>query len=220
MRDEDFAFFISEFGEAQIRREVPEEVIHQWKGRLPDKLLEYWRDEGWSGYANGLFWTVNPNDYEGLVDEWLEGSRLEQVDAFHVIARGGLGLLYLYGEQTGCGVRIDCALHAIFAHDLKRKPKEELERRMPWFFSNLEPKANDLKDANRAPLFARALAALGPLAEDEMYGFAPALAVGGVMTLEHLRKVKVDQHLTILRQLAAPSFPFGKVDLDTIIQSM
>jgi hypothetical protein len=40
------------------------------------------------------------------------------------------------------------------------------------------------------------------------------------MTLEHLRKVKVDQHLTILRQLAAPSFPFGKVDLDTIIQSM
>jgi hypothetical protein len=91
---------------------------------------------------------------------------------------------------------------------------------MPWFFSNLEPKANDLKDANRAPLFARALAALGPLAEDEMYGFEPALAVGGVMTLEHLRKVKVDQHLTILRQLAAPSFPFGNVDLDKIIQSM
>jgi hypothetical protein len=53
-----------------------------------------------------------------------------------------------------------------------------------------------------------------------MYGFAPALAVGGVMTLEHLRKVKVDQHLTILRQLAAPSFPFGNVDLDKIIQSM
>ena len=217
MRDEDFAFFISEFGEAQVRREVPDDAVQRWQGRLPDKLLEYWKLEGWSGYANGLFWTVNPDEYEDLVDDWLEGSPLEQVDAFHVIARSGLGLLYLCGEQTGCGVRIDSTLHAIFAHDLKRKSRAELEQRLPWFFSNLEPKANDLKDARREPLFARALAALGPLADDEMYGFEPALILGGEMVLERLRKVKLHPHLTILRQLAPPTMPFGQIDIDKLI---
>ncbi|PTT89447.1 GAD-like domain protein [Pelomonas sp. HMWF004] len=219
MRDEDFAFFISEFGEAQARREVPEDVIDRWKGRLPEKLLHYWKQEGWCGYADGLFWTVNPDDYEDLVDEWLEGTSLEEVDSFHVIARSGLGLLYLFGEQTGCGVRIDCSLHAIFAHDLKRKSQDEIEQRLPWFFSNLEPKANDLKDANRVPLFKRALTALGPLAEDEMYGFEPALVLGGEMTLGHLRKVKLIQHLMILRQLAPPTIPFGNIDIEKLIAS-
>lgn len=29
------------------------------------------------------------------------------------------------------------------------------------------------------------------------------------MRLENLRRLKIDQHLTILRQLAAPSMPFS-----------
>lgn len=212
MRDEDFSFFIDEFGEAVAHHEVSADIIDRWKGRLPEKLLQYWKEEGWAGYADGLFWTVNPEDYEELLDEWLDGTRLEEVDSFHVIARSGLGLLYLCGEQTGCGVRIDCSLHAIFAHDLKRKSKEEIERRLPWFFSNLEPKACDLKDANRVPLFKRARASLGPLAADEMYGFEPALVLGGEMTLANLRKVKVAQHLMLLRQLAPPTIPFNEID--------
>jgi len=219
MRDEDFAFFISEFGEARTRREVPKEVLEQWKGRLPGKLLQYWGSEGWAGYADGLFWTVNPEDYEELLDEWLDGTHLEELDSFHVIARSGLGILYLLGEQTGCGVRIDCSLHSIFAHDLKRKSPDELEQRLPWFFSNLEPKACDLKDSNRVPLFKRACAELGPLAEDEMYGFEPALVLGGEMTLANLRKVKVIQHLMILRQLAPPTIPFSSIDIEKLISS-
>lgn len=64
-----------------------------------------------------------------------------------------------------------------------------------------------------------ALGNLGPLAPDEMYGFEPALVAGGKMRLENLRKVKLDQHLTILRQLAAPTMPFSNIDIDKLLKS-
>lgn len=45
-----------------------------------------------------------------------------------------------------------------------------------------------------------------------MYGFEPALALGGEPTLDNLRKVKLDQHLTMLRQLAVPRLSFAKLE--------
>jgi hypothetical protein len=52
-----------------------------------------------------------------------------------------------------------------------------------------------------------------------MYGFEPALVLGGRMTFDRLRRVKLDQHLTILRQLAAPTMPFANVDIDKLVRS-
>lgn len=94
MRDEDFEVFINEFGKATHWTDVPAEAIQKWQGKLPDQLLTYWREEDWSSYANGLFWIVNPDDYEDIVYEWLKDTSLEQIDAFHVIGRTTFGDLY------------------------------------------------------------------------------------------------------------------------------
>lgn len=219
MRDDDFDYFIEKFGEATHQEAVPQAAIEKWRDRLPDALLHYWQSEGWNGYANGRLWIVNPDDYEDLLDEWLEDSLLEQVDAYHVIARGAFGMLYLHGESSGCGAKINCSVNALYARDTKPKAAVELERQLPWFFSGLTPDEVDLYDVDGAPLFERALQTLGPLAPDEMYGFEPAIVVGGKMHLESLRKVKLDQHLTILRQLAAPTMPFGNIDVDKLLRS-
>lgn len=66
-----------------------------------------------------------------------------------------------------------------------------------------------MDDEGGKPLFARARMLLGPLESDEMYGFEPALVAGGRMRLENLRRLKLDQHLSILRQIAAPVMPFS-----------
>ncbi|WP_229381237.1 DUF1851 domain-containing protein [Shewanella psychropiezotolerans] len=58
-----------------------------------------------------------------------------------------------------------------------------------------------MKDLDENPLFERAMALLGPLEADEMYGFVPALAIGGAPKLENLQKVKVIEHLTFLADL-------------------
>jgi hypothetical protein len=221
MRDENFEYFISKFGEATHRVEVPTAGVEKWRGKLPDQLLAYWQEEGWCGYADGLFWTVDPNDYEDIVDEWLENSPLEQIDSFHVIARSAFGKLYLFGEKTGCSVSISAATHALttLQRDLVIKDDKELARQARNFFAFSKPDYCNLDDESGTPLFKRALAKLGPLAPDEMYGFEPAVVLGGKMLLENLAKVNLDVHLTILRQLAAPSIPFSQIDVDKILSS-
>ncbi|EDU61316.1 GAD-like domain-containing protein [Providencia stuartii] len=61
-----FEAFIDEFGDATTSRYASVEEIEKWKGKLPELLLNYWRNEGWSSYYNGLFTIVNPEDYEIL----------------------------------------------------------------------------------------------------------------------------------------------------------
>ena len=220
MRDEDFEVFIDEFGEATHRNEVPKESIQKWRGKLPDQLLTYWEKEGWCGYAKGLFWIVNPDDYEDLVDEWLEDTSLDQIDAFHVIARTAFGKLHVCGERTGVSMTISCPINTVFALPKNLKPKTEEDQ--DWSvraFLGLSAKSCDLKDESGSLLFERALARLGPLEPDEVYGFEPALVLGGQMRLENLAKLKLDVHLTILRQLAAPTLPFSNVDIEKLISS-
>jgi hypothetical protein len=219
MRDENFEVFIDEFGEATHRVEVPAASIEKWHGKLPDQLLEYWKEEGWCGYANGLFWTVNPDDYEDLVDEWLEDTPLEQIDAFHVIARTAFGQLYVCGERTGVSVTISCEIGSVFAlpKELKPKSREDQDWSVKAFLGLNNDNCN-LDDESGLPLFNRALAKLGPLAPDEMYGFEPAIILGGKMRLENLAKLKLDVHLTILRQLAPPTMPFSNIDIDKLLK--
>ena len=55
MRDEYFAEFVSEFGEATMRADLPPEAYATWRGKLPDQLLTYWKAAGWRAYAARLF---------------------------------------------------------------------------------------------------------------------------------------------------------------------
>ncbi|WP_416776440.1 GAD-like domain-containing protein [Xenorhabdus budapestensis] len=114
MRDEYFNNFIEEFGEATQHIDVPDEAIEKWRGKLPDRLLHYWKTEGWNSYQDGLFSIVNPDDYESIVDTWLEDTPFESMDAYHVIGKSGFGDLCLYGEDTGTNLTISCASNTIY----------------------------------------------------------------------------------------------------------
>lgn len=75
------------------------------------------------------------------------------------------------------------------------------------FFSMMDRPVCDVEDSNGEFLFERARARLGPLDHTQMYGFEPALSIGGRVRLESLNKVNLDVHLTILREFAAPVMP-------------
>ena len=74
---------------------------------------------------------------------------------------------------------------------------ESLDQQMLTFFGYTKRAPNDF-----AALFTPALKKLGRLEHDEMYGFVPALALGGPSDLAHLQKVKAVEHLVILAQLS------------------
>lgn len=221
MRDEDFEYFVSKFGEATQRVDVPASSIEKWRGKLPDQLLKYWAREGWCGYVNGLFCTVDPDEYEDIVDEWLADTTLEQIDAFHVIARSAFGDLYVCGEKTGRNVTIACPIHmiSVVPKELKPKAKDALDMSIRAFFALSKPARFDMQDERGQALFERALAKLGPLQPDEIYGFEPAIVLGGKVSLENLAKVKAAVHLSILRQLGTPTLSPINIDLDNLATS-
>ena len=193
--DEDFAVFLTHFGPAIDRRYVPPSTIDRYRGKLPDQLLAYWEEYGWCGYGDGLFWTVNPQEYEPALEAWIGDTPFMEQDAYHIVARSAFGTLYLWGEKTGDTLRLFAPASCCFTS----VPDDDVDRdfEMRVFFGSLSRDNNDVEG-----LFAPAQQQLGRLGRDDMYGFVPALALGGTPTLANLQKVKAVEHLVILAQLA------------------
>lgn len=202
--DENFEYFLEKMGPPVEKRHVPRSSIERYRGRLPEQLLAYWEAHGWCGYADDLFWTVNPHEYEPVLEAWIGGTRFMDEDAYHVIARSAFGELYFWGEKSGDSLRI-LPWHAL-AFPLTGAETYiaagKADDAIRWFFGGLKRKYFDVVDDQERPLFAPALEKLGRLKFDEMYAFVPALALGGPRTLAQLQKVKAIEQLIVLAQLA------------------
>ncbi|KQZ86741.1 GAD-like domain-containing protein [Pseudomonas sp. Root562] len=194
--DKVFARFIEKIGNPMARQEVPVSSIERYRGKVPNLLLEYWAEHGWCGYGDGIFWIVNPQEYEGVVASWIEGTKLQERDTYHLIARSAFGDLYLFGEKTGFSLKISSVLSRYVINNLDFRT-EEMDRHLQGFLLTREVDTNNYGD-----LFKPAKKKLGTLRHDEMYGFVPALMLGGPDTLDHLEKVKAVEHLTLLSQIA------------------
>lgn len=66
------------FGPAIKATKPTEKDLIAFKEKLPARLLEYWQEYGFCGWGSGLFWTVNPADYHGVLQVWLAGTEFEQ----------------------------------------------------------------------------------------------------------------------------------------------
>ncbi|WP_268800130.1 GAD-like domain-containing protein [Pseudomonas huanghezhanensis] len=194
--DKVFARFLEKFGSPVDREEVPASSLERYRGKLPNQLLEYWAEHGWCGYGNGIFWLVNPQEYEGVVASWIEGTKLEERDTYHLIARGAFGDLYLWGEKTGFSLKITSVFSRCVIHDFEIT-SEEMDRELQGFIVSRNVDSNDVED-----LFNPTRRKLGTLRHDEMYGFVPALMLGGEPTLDQVEKVKAVEHLILLSQLS------------------
>ncbi len=62
--------------------------------------------------------------------------------------------------------------------------------------------------------FDRAVNTCGNLLADEMSGFEPALVCSGEITIENVRKLKIQPHLHMLREFATPAFPRYAIDVN------
>jgi hypothetical protein len=202
--DKRFAYFYNDegFGPAIQSKIVSPEKIMKFKGKLPDQLLEYWKLYGFSGYGEGLFWIVDPDEYEPALEAWMGDTPFMERDAYYVIGRSAFGELFLWGTKSGQSLDVKSLWGMIFPRDnSERVAKGKSDFLLQNFIAGQDKKNLNQKDYLDKPLFDRALKTLGPLEPDEMYGFEPALALGGQADLKNLRKVKAVEHLVMLAQL-------------------
>lgn len=199
--------FIEEFGRPTQRRRALGKVIDKYAGKLPPRLLAYWKDLGFSGFADGLIWITNPDDYVGALQEWIGDTPIVDEDTYHVIARTGFGHLYLWGEKNGHKYTIDPLDGWIRQHGEGESQIDDgdADKALGIFFATRHIDRCDQEGATDTssdePLFAHAVAKFGPLAADEVFGFAPSPMLGGSTSLNCIIKCNVHVHLSILAQM-------------------
>ncbi|MEM5514208.1 GAD-like domain-containing protein [Pseudoalteromonas sp. AS84] len=191
-----------------IKASIPnQETLDFYKDRLPERLIEYWKEYGFCGWGDGIFWLVNPSEYHDILQTWLQGTefakREEQgIDSYYVIGRSAFGDLIVWGSTSGQSIDINSNFGMLFPTDNSTDLEEDGETlTVDLFFATMSKDPLDEKDVDEKLLFERACKKLGPLEFDEMYAFVPALALGGTNKLENLKKVKVIEHLNFLADL-------------------
>ncbi|MBJ8425205.1 MULTISPECIES: GAD-like domain-containing protein [Acinetobacter] len=203
--DENFEiFYLDEgFGPPIYSEVVSDDIINKYKGKLPNQLLEYWKAFGFSGWGNGLFWLVNPEEYQDTLDVWLENIEIQPHEEYFVIARSAFGDLEIWGTIHGNCYTISPIMNQIFPNiqDIETGEEDLLIR---IFISSKEKKLLDIKDYRNKPLFERVVKKYGVLTKNEMFGFEPALVLGGEAKLENVRKLPIISHLQFLASLDTP----------------
>lgn len=200
--DEGLEYFLEEFGPIVQPQDVPDAALRQYAGVLPDKLLSYWREVGWSGFAQGLYWLVDPALWEEPMQRMLGETGFLKTDVYHVIARNAFGDMWLWGQQTGGSLHICSSDGMVFPRSQRPGFGEKgMDFEMQIYFSTSEPRDIDLLGSDEKPLFERAYRKLGPLRADQVYGFVPLPALGGGGDLNSLQILDAETYMDLLAEV-------------------
>ena len=175
--DKAFDRFMHRFGLPVSRMAASSKSIEKYRGKLPDQLLQYWEKYGFCGFKDGLFWIVNPDDYEDALDAWIGDTPAMEEDAYYVIARSAFGALYLWGKKTGYKYKVNSSIGWIIdMGDSSEKIAIEGENKvLGSFFYCQQPKYTDEVDQNDLALFDRCIEKIRPAQRRRMLWLCPGL---------------------------------------------
>jgi hypothetical protein len=180
-----FDALVERHGPALDTRPFSEEHVARQRDFLPQQLLEFWREEGWSSYADGFLRLTEPDALDDVLDDWLGAS-----DARAAILSTALGHLIIWAGG---------AAHLLNPHDGRvNRLTDDVEILFDIVLCD-----DDVLNGLKKDLYDAALPRLGRPGPDECFGFVPALALGGPETPENLQRVELREYLAILAELTA-----------------
>ena len=203
---EDSEYFFENFGMPFASTPVSAETLAKYRGKLPDRLLEYWQEFGFCGFKDGIFWLTNPEDYEDILAEWLPEDELKK-KKHYVIARSGFGDLFVWNSELGYEYEISSLWRWILKIDIHFSDwirDGRADEVIDIFIGSNRYEELDTQDNDGNPLFQRCVELWGPLAENEMFTFAPYPFINNSMTLDAIRKADLFINFDIIRQMKEP----------------
>jgi hypothetical protein len=196
--------FQSDWGAPTYTVDVPPERYDRFSGVVPDLLLTFWREFGFSGFGNGLFWICDPVAWQPAVDLWTGDVDLPMgPDRWHAVTRTAFGRMQLWGERTGMSLTIVPYRGWLSPNDQSARMSSDVARNAQVYGAMLsqEKSVIDVPGDDGQMLFDRALSVVGPVGPDTMYGFVPALALGGPATPDRLQVLDAEVHMQVLHDL-------------------
>ncbi|NRB69562.1 MAG: DUF1851 domain-containing protein [Vibrio sp.] len=202
MNDEYLELFLSKFGSPTELVVATSEQIERYRGILPDRLLEYWQQMGFSGFQDGLFWITNPAEFEDVLESFLKDTEFADYDDYHVIARSAYGELYLWGERTGDSLNIVPHLNWIKTRKGKERDIKigKSDFSVQRLFAVLSPSSADI-ESGETLIFPSVYQKHGPVGKDEVMVFTPYLFMGGEKSVDAMAKENLQVFLHIMADL-------------------
>lgn len=180
----DFDIFCELYGAPSSARKLDDTELASAAETLPDKLIEWFRQQGIGRYDNGLFRTVVPAMAKPLAQAWEEPRAANSI--FLVNAFGCF--VYRDGDET--------RLVNVWANT-----NTKIFSDVAGVFDGSLCDSGFLKNIMLRPEFRTAAKRLGPPEDDECFGFFPAIGLGGDGSADSICKVKLREHLALLAQL-------------------
>ncbi|QSN26538.1 DUF1851 domain-containing protein [Mycobacteroides abscessus subsp. abscessus] len=202
--DEYFECFLEELPLSIPGPACTDEHIRAYTGLVPDCLISYWREFGFSGFGNGAAWLVDPDEWKVTTDEVLLDAirhpRLDERAQYIPFIRSAFGKVWFWTPGYGISVSVEPARGIMFLKPPARKSTPSgLQRSMEAFFTASDKDRFEFFDNDEAPMFDRVYEHLGPLQFDEVYGFAPGLRIGGTAVVESTHLFQIHVHMAFLR---------------------
>jgi hypothetical protein len=188
---EDIEWCHQKWGQPTEKIEADEAALERMRFHVPQRLIDLWREFGFSVYQNGLMTIVNPMDWKSVTDEWIVGTELFDLDTFIPIFKGAYGNFRLFGINYGYTALLMPIRGAFIG--LREKPECSVDVSIRCEFGG-DLKRYDI--SNKSCNFEMAFRKLGPLKANEIYGFVPALPLSGEPQLKNLQKLDAFAHLS------------------------
>lgn len=183
---------------------VSADRLAQFAGVVPDLLLTFWRTYGFAGFGKGLFWLCDPEVWQPAVDAWTNGLVLPREERWIAVSRSAFGDLQVWGQQTGSRLAITAQYGWVVPTDgLGCMMSDDGRDDQIYALLMCQDRRNvDLQGADRKPLFDRILALRGPVGPDTIYGFVPALGLGGTLRPDRAEIFDGPVHLELLAEVS------------------
>ena len=166
------------------------ETLKAYKKRVPDALLYLWENHGFGKYNNGLIEIINPKDFEPTLWTWLG----REVENYVPIAITAFGELFYYRKLTETDEDI-CII------DIQYRKIETLVWSLVDFFEDFLLDKEMKEEWLREKLFNKAMEKEKPLANNEIFTFAPIFAMGGQEEVKYLKRGNAQVYLDIIFEM-------------------
>jgi hypothetical protein len=188
---------VSALGSVTTTGGVTTETIQGRAGRVPEEILEAWREHG-TGYLgdDGFVRLLDPDHADAMLD-----GMISFPDGGTVVFSTGLGDLIAWVGDRWWVVQFRWGVIDITDAGAT-----------PAFLAMLQSEAGLDAFLARQP-YPSAVAAQGIPGPDQCFGYVPLLALGGPATPDHLQLGGMWEHIAVILQLAGTPQPRGQLAL-------
>jgi hypothetical protein len=183
-----FERFIEERGKVKSFPSPSDDLIRKYESRLPGYMINVWQTYGFGSYAEGLFSFSSPEPFETILDTYFGKNH-----SYTVIGHSSFGDLLIWDNEkpsilsfnsaVGRGVRMasDGNINGFFKYGMDD---------------------DEFYKVHKFSLHKKAVKELGQLEEGQVFGFFPALSMGGKEKLENIKVVQIREYLAMLAEIA------------------